>query len=422
MQGLVILFFLTSHTTVGEAASTYLQAKGDGMCVSTVAKGPLSKSKAIVVGFDCTDSGSWTDATPMAGKDPTTGIMFEVPGVYVTSKVDMAYPADWASTKMGSKAEHTYLSLGNPTKSATKEASKLEDGMAYTTSSYFWAEKTGATNGVTMALLNVFLANKKDNKLATVDLPMIDSAAKWITAKGVCISPADKKCGDKRAFNSPMLVTIFYGYIDMKLNWAHFTQLALPMGLCLSKGVKVYFNDDPDLNPNTVKTTTAIKSILFYVVGKKSLMYYAIDQKYTTQTWESADKPKAASEETGTVAARLYPWATESKEVAECACLMIYMAKSAIVKGRSFATMMSATTGEFAAPMTKDMVRAGNGTKATKKPTLAKVNGGEAGKTYGGKPAGGAAAKNASASSAFCRDYAAIITMATVLSMLNLAL
>merc|ERR1711977_474376 len=56
--------------------------------------------------------------------------------------------------------------------------------------------------------------------------------------------------------------------------------------------------------------------------------------------------------------------------------------------------------------MTKDMVRAGNGTKATKKPTLAKVNGGEAGKTYGGKPAGGAAAKNASASSAFCPDYA----------------
>merc|ERR1711904_519303 len=114
---------------------------------------------------------------------------------------------------------------------------------------------------------------------------------------------------------------------------------------------------------NTVKTTTAIESILFYVVGKKSLMYYAIDQKYTTQTWESADKPKAASEETGTVAARLYPWPTTSKEVAECACLMIYMAKSAIVKGRSFATMMSATTGEFAAEMTKDMVRAGMGRK-----------------------------------------------------------
>merc|ERR1711985_194824 len=108
--------------------------------------------------------------------------------------------------------------------------------------------------------------------------------------------------------------------------------------------------------------------------------------------------------------------------------------------GKSFQTMMTATTGEFEAAVTKDMVREGgtaktaaNSTTAAKKdsksekskqPKSGKVNGGESGKTYGGvkTPADKAAAANATAAaaSANSHDPLPVITMMIVLSMLNL--
>jgi len=412
------------------------------MCVSTVKEGPLTQSQAIVIGFDCADSGKWTPKTPMAAKDPTTGIMFETPGVYATAKVDMK-EADW-----GDKTKVT--AFGKPTYGKTKESAGLSGGMVYTTSSAFWAEKAGSSSGVTMALMNAFLADVAGHKMNVVDLPFLNDKGNWIEAKGVCISPKDKACGEKRSFDSPMLVTIFYGYIGQTIPWGTFTQFALPMGMCLSKGVKVFFNDDTNLNPSTLTETTAIKTIIFYVIGKKSLMYYAIDDKYTTQEWTSPTAPTKGSEVTGSVAARIYPWDIPAKAqtyIEACAMLMIYLSKESIKTGKSFQTMMTATTGEFEAAVTKDMVREGgtaktaaNSTTAAKKdsksekskptvdkskqPKIGKVNGGESGKTYGGvkTPADKAAAANATAAaaSANSHDPLPVITMMIVLSMLNL--
>jgi hypothetical protein len=368
----VTLVFALVGTAFGEDPS-WFKAKGSGLCVTQIASGPLTKGKAIVVGFDCTDKAAGWDG--VSATQPTTGVMYEIPGLMATSKTDIK-ESEWENKEI-------VYNFGNPKVSNAMASEKMEDGMVGTMSTAAWADETGK-EGLTIAVSNYFLADMGETKMDTVDLALTDLAGKLMEVKGVCIAHGSGgACGAKRSFGSPMVVTIFFGYMGFDVKWGDLKFLMVPKGFCMATDVRAYFNDDMDLTVKALKSkpSTNVKSITFYKFGSKTFLQYMIDEKYTTQEWTAPDKPTAKSEKSGNVVVRVYHQKNpDSTTFSGCFWLAIFLGKAELKAYRSFATMTTATTGEFAAKVEKGA----DGEKPKAKPKVAKVDGGEKGKTYAG--------------------------------------
>merc|ERR1712224_559128 len=112
---------------------------------------------------------------------------------------------------------------------------------------------------------------------------------------GVCISPNEGGCGPARSFGSPMIVTFFFGYLSYAPTWGDFKFLAMPLGYCLTEGIDVMFNDNPDMDFTKITTSTEITSMLFYKGGATNVLYYGFDSHYSTQTWKDGTNPPQAN-------------------------------------------------------------------------------------------------------------------------------
>jgi len=303
----------------------------------------------------------------------------------------------------------------------------MEGGMVYTTTAAYW--KSG-DDGVTASLLNVFLADVASQKTATFDLPALSDEGKFVTVKGLCVSPADGKCGPPREFASPMMITAFYGYVGIDPSWGTFNFMALPLGFCMATKVDVVFNDDPEKSRASAALGVNIFSLIFYQGGSTGFLYYAIDQKYMTQTWKSLTESTPGN--SGSITSRFFGGVKNPSpaDITACFYIIVFMEKAAIGKGKSFQTLIAATTGELTEKASAD---------GKAKPKVKSVNGGEKGKTYGGKTTGtkspgangssssaaGAASTAGTGGDASSANYygsAIVVTMMAVVTMLNIAL